>query len=362
MGKQMNAKRIANLKAEYESGEFTMKELAEKYETSRTTVSKYLKDTEKPKGIMEELTTEEKEEFESKFSVQNVKKLTEIKPEKEEGTEKMGKEGGDKYEIKELEFEGEDEKNTPFEVEMGENYDDEGMEMEVLGKDEYDRKKEYEHMVDRMDELNKKHQIEDPTGIKDRLSKLVHDFKPMKPEEDSGMTEEEKIERRRLVRKIREYLDSRFSEIIAKKYIGSTEKAQEKFFRMLMSASNDELGEVLYEIQCLVSNQNTSKLVQTTYFSGVNVIEYVGTSFLGLNLEGLGKACGHTPEILDVLEEVRLKYSDLLHQYVSPEARLGIYTAQTILAVDSMNRMTSGLISFTQKPVDKTIEEEFADL
>ena len=40
-----------------------------------------------------------------------------------------------------------------------------------------------------------------------------------------------------------------------------------------MHSWQDHFHSPLYEIQCLVSNQNTSKLVQTTYFSGVNVKE-----------------------------------------------------------------------------------------
>jgi hypothetical protein len=141
------------------------------------------------------------------------------------------------------------------------------------------------------------------------------------PQEPS--TEEEKNERRVLIRKVMRYRALFGSELV------------DVDLSDLGARPLEELRDVARDVEFLVSTRRSAKAVRGMFIGGVQVLE-TGGPYFGLELQGLTGVVAQSNELLETVDEAAVRHEACCS--VDPVARIAIQMAQLILALDSHNR------------------------
>jgi hypothetical protein len=137
------------------------------------------------------------------------------------------------------------------------------------------------------------------------------------------LSDQDKEERRQLIRKIGRYR-ALFAKELEDIHTGGLDQ-------MPLDALRD-LGR---DVEFLVGTRRSAKAVRGMFIGGLQAGEVAGP-FLGLDLTGLANVAAASEDLLQTVDEVAIKYESQL--YVDPVARLGLAVAQLAFAVDAHNR------------------------
>ena len=137
------------------------------------------------------------------------------------------------------------------------------------------------------------------------------------------LSNEDKEERRQLIRKIGRYR-ALFARELEDIHTGGLDQ-------MPLDALRD-LGR---DVEFLVGTRRSAKAVRGMFIGGLQAGEVAGP-FVGLDLTGLANVAAASEDLLQTVDEVAIKYESQL--YVDPVARLGLAVAQLAFAVDAHNR------------------------
>ena len=137
------------------------------------------------------------------------------------------------------------------------------------------------------------------------------------------LTDEQKEERRQLIRKIGRYR-ALFRKELEDIHTGGLDQ-------MPLDALRD-LGR---DVEFLVGTRRSAKAVRGMFIGALQAGEVAGP-FVGLELTGLANVAAASEDLLQTVDEVAIKYESQL--YVDPVARLGLAVAQLAFAVDAHNR------------------------
>ena len=154
-----------------------------------------------------------------------------------------------------------------------------------------------------------------------------------------------------LVKEIRQYAMSRL-----KKYLVSYDLSEEN----LRSMSVEELRRLKETIRYECSVFGSGAIVQTMACAAVEGIEYAGTNYLGLKLQGYAQTLRANEQFLDLVEEVRLKHMNMI--YVEPEVRLGLLLMGTAAFIHNTNSAVTQCGQIFDAPVPDKIQEHSKDL
>ncbi len=125
------------------------------------------------------------------------------------------------------------------------------------------------------------------------------------------------------------------------------------------SMSIAEIQELLIEIQFAVSSRNSAGFTKQIYFSGVQLTERFGT-MLNFQLQGLENALQQSQEVHDCLNELSLKYEDMM--FMPPEMRLLHCTLQTALALHKVNSSNNTIKEVLSTRLAEDVQKKYEDL
>lgn len=149
------------------------------------------------------------------------------------------------------------------------------------------------------------------------------------------------IERRRLILKIKEY-----KQLLAHKLNGIN-------LDSLDTLSIDALEDLLKDIEFTVGVSSSAATLKAMSEGTFNA---VGGMF---NTPGLGTALCMNPEYVDTIHEVGIKYSSYIYQ--DPLVRLGLIVSQTAAVLYQLNR-NQEMAKLGSTPVSSTYTEKFNSL
>jgi hypothetical protein len=189
----------------------------------------------------------------------------------------------------------------------------------------------------------------------------MHEPQPQEMQETqpAPIAEEDAEERRKLLRRIKNYQTFFASELT------DVDTSQAQFLGI------ESLRVLAEDVAHMVGTRRSAAQSRTMYVGGLQLSEKVGP-YAGLNLEGLASMAASSEDLLRTVDEVGVKYANEL--YIDPLIRLGMATMQLALAVDNLNRQkeaqstTETPPAATQKPEiketrpDNIASEEFKDL
>ena len=136
-------------------------------------------------------------------------------------------------------------------------------------------------------------------------------------------TEEEKNERRVLIRKVMRYRTLFPTELV------------DVDLSDLGARAIEELRDLARDVEFLVSTRRSAKAVRGMFLGSVQLLE-TGGPFLGLELEGLTGVVAQSKDLLETVDEAAVRHEKMME--VDPVARIAIQMGQLILAIDSHNR------------------------
>ena len=138
--------------------------------------------------------------------------------------------------------------------------------------------------------------------------------------------EEEKNEKRTLIRKIMRYRSTFPTELV--------DLSQK--LNNLGCYSLYELRDLCRDVEYLVATRRSSKAMRSFFLAGLGVLEVSG-GIVGLQLNGLTHIASQNEELLTTVDEAAIKHEKLLE--LPPLQRLAIGVAQLAFVVDAKNRM-----------------------
>jgi len=138
--------------------------------------------------------------------------------------------------------------------------------------------------------------------------------------------EEEKNEKRTLIRKIMRYRSTFPTELI--------DLSQK--LNNLGCYSLYELRDLCRDVEYLVATRRSSKAMRSFFLAGLGVLEVSG-GIVGLQLNGLTHIASQNEELLSTVDEAAIKHEKLLE--LPPLQRLAIGVAQLAFVVDAKNRI-----------------------
>lgn len=118
----------------------------------------------------------------------------------------------------------------------------------------------------------------------------------------------------------------------------------------LKTLSIPELEELLKQVQLVVSNKNSSKVVDEAYFMIIGLCENVSQTpkfKTHCDLQGLSQSLRNDPEIADLLECISLSYGSIVD--IPPEKKLILSTLGCIIKTASVNKMLTKIKNYEQQ-------------
>ena len=156
-------------------------------------------------------------------------------------------------------------------------------------------------------------------------------------------TEEEKNERRVLIRKVMRYRSLFASQL------------EDIDLSNLGARPLEELRDLARDVEFLVSTRRSAKAVRSMFIGSVQVLE-TGGPYFGLELEGLTGVVAQSKDLLETVDEASVKYEGIME--VDPVARIAIQMAQLVMAVDSHNRQKKLIAPPAQSAVPAAVPAE----
>ena len=154
-----------------------------------------------------------------------------------------------------------------------------------------------------------------------------------------------------LVKEIRQYAVSRL-----KKYLTSYDLSEQN----LRSMSIEELRRLKETIRYECSVFGSGAIVQALAGAAVEGIEFAGSNYLGLKLQGYAATVRANEQFLDLVEEVRLKHMNMV--YVEPEIRLGLLLVGTAAFVHNSNSAVSQMGQILTADLPDNVQKSATDL
>jgi hypothetical protein len=158
------------------------------------------------------------------------------------------------------------------------------------------------------------------------------------------ISEEDKTQRRKLIRKI-----SRYKALFSKELTEISGNLEG-----LGSKSLDELIDLENDVSFMVSTRKSLQASRSMFIGGLTIGEGL-SHHVGLKLKGLTQVASNNVELLETVDEISVKYEEIFS--VDPVTRLGLILTQLILAVDTHNRNLEACDpsrTAHEKPPDRT--------
>jgi len=185
---------------------------------------------------------------------------------------------------------------------------------------------------------------EEPTGL-DIEEFDTHDFE--ETSQETPLTDEDKLERRQLLRKLFRYRQTFPSEV------SNLPIADAIDFSM------DQLRSLVDDTEYLVACRKSVKSSRTMFLSTVNVAEMMSKP-TPLKLNGMSNVCANNEDLLQVVDELSIKYESTM--MISPEKRLILIMAQIAIQVHAINKTNEKLGETITKEEETTKKKRIDDL
>ena len=167
-------------------------------------------------------------------------------------------------------------------------------------------------------------------------------------------------ERKRLINNLSSYRYSRFYQRIVDVY--------PNIFNDIEKKPNDELNQDIELIKTYIRQRRSSEHFKNQFNNILIGVDTVA-KFLNLEVDGAREILMNDEDVLDTIEEVRLKYD--IDCQLEPEVVLATTIAATYLRVNAKNqmekklrsdKMKQGINNELNKSCNKILEEEFSDI
>lgn len=132
-----------------------------------------------------------------------------------------------------------------------------------------------------------------------------------------------------------------------------------KIFENLGSYNENELEERLNSIKLLIQQKNNVKFTKQVFVPIMKTYEAF-TQLIGFNTKGIADTMSNNEDILETLEEIRLKYFHI--QYVEPEYRLLFSIGLSTLTLHNMNNLNQSINSKITNYLDEKVSENKAKI
>ena len=169
-----------------------------------------------------------------------------------------------------------------------------------------------------------------------------------------------KDDRRKLISNILSYRYSRFYTRIIEAY--------PHIFDDLIKKTKDELVETYEMIKAYVKSRRSSEQYLNQFKNLLTACDTLCSNF-GFEVQGASNIILQDDEVLDTLEEVRLKYES--QSSFEPETLLFMTVISVYLKVNAKNKLENqlrsenvrkGIRENLEKPAEKNLQEEFSDI
>lgn len=185
---------------------------------------------------------------------------------------------------------------------------------------------------------------EEPTpDIEIPLEIDTHNFETLS-QDTAELTEEEKLQRRQLLRKLFRYKQLFPNEVQGLPISDGAD------------LSLHQLQILVSDVEFMVATRKSLHASRTMFLSTINIGEVIAKP-VGLQLTGLTNVCANNEDLLSVVDELAVKYENNL--MISPEKRLALIMGQICLQLHQYNKQKSN--SGGVEEVNKTQEQEIKD-
>jgi len=242
---------------------------------------------------------------------------------------------------------------------------------EIISKKEVEEREKMQEFIEKNDhpelpecfaeELMKDVQKTAKKSLKSDAEKKPKDLHKLEAFDESRLSDEDKEKRRKLICKVKRYVNE-FESELSDNFIGKTMKERESFWNKVNSYGIKEIEQLLKEFDSVICAGTTHDSLRNGLYTVCKSVEKVGESIFELQLKNYADtvlAYPHTNKLLKVLE---VKYSDMLENYLAPEAQLFGTCAMLIFTVDSANRRKEEIDKFGKTEVPPEVQKRFVDL
>ena len=131
------------------------------------------------------------------------------------------------------------------------------------------------------------------------------------------------------------------------------------FIHRLVELDCLQLEQLITNIQFEINQPRISQLFNTIFFTSVNQIEHLSSSF-GYDVKGMTENLQKNEECLSALKELNCMYD--ISGVSSPELRLLMCVMMTGMNCYNSNKLSKRMNDFLNEPVSEDIEQKFKDL
>jgi hypothetical protein len=183
---------------------------------------------------------------------------------------------------------------------------------------------------------------------------LDDDFQEMSAE-GLDQPQEDTEEKNNLIDEITEYEYSRFSERILEKC--------PDMFTDYDKCSNEELKSRIKICQTWILKKGAQKRVEVVFKGALNICDK-SLSLLGFNVDGTSQLLCNDPDVLDTVEEIRLKRKSKM--YTEPEYRLGFSILNAYMTTLNLHAQRENMLQMLQQKqikdkVNEKLNEEVSN-
>ncbi len=202
--------------------------------------------------------------------------------------------------------------------------------------------------VDKSVKIVDKHKTVEKPNTEDKLINKVLDHQLEKKSKNIKPTEEELINKRRMILIIQMYINE-FGDKL-KKSFGKTN---------LEKKSYEELMDIKKEMDFTISNSSTIKASQQLVYTGLQSLEYVCHNFTPIKCEGMSAAIINDENSQNDIKHLCLKHCMLVSS--EPEARLLFKVLSTMLMMHQVNSYKEEIKQVNDQTINK-INERYQDI
>ena len=180
------------------------------------------------------------------------------------------------------------------------------------------------------------------------LDEVQHKNTKAVDEEESSPKEDNITQNKtKLILELEPYQYSRFTGLILEKY--------PNIFTNLNAFDENELEGRLKSVKMLIQCKNNGKMLQTVWKP--ITMSYEGlTKLIGLNTTGISNILSEREDILDLVEECRLKYCSI--SCIEPEKRLLLAVIQATYTINVLNNTNQTIFKELSGHLDKPVKNK----
>ena len=167
-------------------------------------------------------------------------------------------------------------------------------------------------------------------------------------------TDKDYIQKKNLISKVKRFVQSFPIELN-----NITGGNSQLFCHRLVELDCLQLEQLITNIQFEINQPRISQLFNTIFFTSVNQIEHLSSSF-GYDVKGMTENLQKNEECLSALKELNCMYD--ISGVSSPELRLLMCVMMTGMNCYNSNKLSKKMDEFLNEPVSEDIEQKYKNL